>query len=315
MGNAIASGVVAGERRSIARAISLVESGTQEGHALAEQIHSHTGRAIVVGVTGPPGVGKSTLVDQLVARLRERRATAAIVAVDPSSGGGGALLGDRVRMRSHSTDPGVFVRSIATRGSLGGIATACGPAVRILDAAGYDVVLIETVGVGQAEIDVAALADCVLFVLAPGIGDEIQAAKSGVLEVADLFVVNRADEPAAVRTAQELDFVITLRRGLDAPATLLTEARTGRGSAELLDALDSWIRARLDDGEITRRREEAVVKAARSAFITEVGRRASQCFDRGFGSAMRNDLVSRRRTPASVAGQILTRSQAAMEDQ
>ena len=219
-----------GEPRAVSRLISLVETDTAAGRALlrdvAARLAPYTGRAHVVGLTGPPGVGKSTSTSALVTALRRRGRKVGVLAVDPSSPfSGGALLGDRVRMGEHATDEGVFIRSMASRGHLGGLAWSTPQALRVLDAAGCDVVLIETVGVGQSEMEVVALADTTVVLLAPGMGDGVQAAKAGILEVADVFAVNKADRDGARRTVRDLEYAIAMsqdgaragrRRGLDA---------------------------------------------------------------------------------------------------
>ncbi|MBV9314186.1 MAG: methylmalonyl Co-A mutase-associated GTPase MeaB [Pseudonocardia sp.] len=200
-----------GEPRSVARLISMVEDGSAQLREVAAALAPHTGRAQVVGLTGPPGVGKSTTTSVLVKVFRERGSRVGVLAVDPSSPfSGGALLGDRVRMQDHATDSGVFIRSMATRGHLGGLASATPQALRVLDAAGCDVVLLETVGVGQSEIEVVALADTTIVLLAPGMGDGIQAAKAGILEVADLFVVNKSDREGADQTVRDLRYMLSL---------------------------------------------------------------------------------------------------------
>jgi LAO/AO transport system kinase len=209
--SALAAGVLAGDRLSIARAISRAEREEPEAHALLAALHAHSGRAHVVGVTGAPGSGKSTLVTVLAQRYRAAGMTVAIVAVDPSSPfTGGAVLGDRVRMAALSGDPGVFIRSMATRGSLGGLSKTTGEAVAILDAAGFERILVETVGVGQAEIDIAATAHTTLVVEAPGMGDEVQAIKAGILEIADVLVVNKADRTGADRTVKALQLALEM---------------------------------------------------------------------------------------------------------
>src|SRR4029077_14214626 len=228
-------GVLAGDRRAVARAISLVEDGRPELERLSAGIYGATGRAGTVGITGAPGVGKSTLAGALVGALRADERRVAVLAVDPTSPyTGGALLGDRVRMQEHATDPDVFIRSMATRGHLGGMALAAPEAVRILDAAGHDVVLIETVGVGQAEVEVAAAADTAVVVLAPGMGDAVQMAKAGILEVADVFVVNKADRDGAGEVLRELRQMLHLGAARPwEPSVLAVSASEGAGMAEL----------------------------------------------------------------------------------
>jgi LAO/AO transport system kinase len=208
---ALAAGVLAGDRLAVARAISRVESEQPEAHALLAALHAHTGRAHIVGVTGAPGSGKSTLVTALAQCYRAAGLTVGILAVDPSSPfTGGAVLGDRVRMSALSGDSGVFIRSMATRGSLGGLSKSTGEAVSILDAAGFERILVETVGVGQAEIDIAATAHTTLVVEAPGMGDEVQAIKAGILEIADILVVNKADRTGADRTVRALQLALEM---------------------------------------------------------------------------------------------------------
>jgi LAO/AO transport system kinase len=249
-----------GEPLAVGRLLSLVEAGGAGGREVAAALASHRHRAHVVGLTGPPGVGKSTATSALVAALRGRGDRVGVLAVDPSSPfSGGAMLGDRVRMAEHTEDTGVFIRSMATRGQLGGLAWATPQALRVLDLAGCDVVLIETVGVGQSEVDVVALADTTVVLLAPGMGDGVQAAKAGILEVADVFVVNKADREGAAQAARELRHMIGLgERGAWTVPVLRTVASRGEGIAELLAALDahrSWSEA---SGERERRRTARV---------------------------------------------------------
>src|SRR5713226_3171344 len=206
---ALAQKVLSGDRRAVARAISMVEDGSEDLPTLSEALYPKTGRAPTIGLTGAPGVGKSSLAAQLVSAARARDRTVAVLAIDPTSPfTGGALLGDRLRMQAHATDPGVFIRSMATRGHLGGMALAAPEALRILDASGKDLVLIETVGVGQAEVEVASATDTTLVVVAPGWGDAIQVAKAGILEIADIFVVNKADKEGANDAVRDLNTML-----------------------------------------------------------------------------------------------------------
>jgi len=249
---------LAGDPRALARLVSLAENAAPGLRPVMRALAPFTGRGWVIGLTGPPGVGKSTVTAALVAAFRERGQRVAVLAVDPTSPfTGGALLGDRVRMQEHATDPGVFIRSMATRGHLGGLSAAAPQALRILDAAGFGVILVETVGVGQAEVEIAGLADTTLVLAAPGTGDAIQAAKAGILEVADIFVVNKSDQPGAQEAVRDLRTMIAMARrgeGDWKPPIVTTTATTGEGIADLtarLDAHWSWLAS---SGERDRRR-------------------------------------------------------------
>ncbi len=226
-----------GDARALARLISLVENGSPELRAVLRAVAPHAGNAQVIGLTGSPGVGKSTVTDRLVRAFRAAGQRVGVLAVDPTSPfSGGALLGDRVRMADHATDAGVFIRSMATRGHLGGLSWAAPQALRILDAAGFDVICVETVGVGQAEVQIAGLADTTLVVLAPGLGDSIQTAKAGILEIADIFVVNKSDRPGAhdvVRDLRNMLTMATYERGWK-PPIVSCAAATGEGVDELV---------------------------------------------------------------------------------
>jgi LAO/AO transport system kinase len=233
-----------GDVRALARAISVVEDDAEAGAALLRDAFPHTGRATVIGVTGSPGAGKSSLVDRLIASLREQGRRVGVVAVDPSSAySGGAILGDRVRMQGHAEDPDVFIRSMASRGHLGGLSRAASDAVDLMDAAGYDPVLIETVGVGQDEIEIARAADVVTVVLVPGMGDDIQAIKAGILEIADLFVINKADRPGADKVATELEAMMALVSTVSSPRPPIyrTVATSGEGVSALRDGLLTYL--------------------------------------------------------------------------
>ncbi len=262
----VVAGVVAREPRAIARAISLVEDGDDRLAELSAGVFPHTGAATTIGLTGAPGVGKSTIATALVRMARDDGRRVAVLAIDPTSPyTGGALLGDRVRMQEHATDPDVFIRSMATRGHLGGMSLAAPEAVRILDAAGFDLVIVETVGVGQAEIDVAAATDTTIVVLAPGLGDAIQMAKAGILEVADLFVVNKADRDGAGDVVRELRQMLHLgaARPWD-PPVLATTAADGTGIDELWREVDrhrAWLGS---SGTLATDRETAVIHEVRA---------------------------------------------------
>jgi len=236
--------IVARDPRAIARAISLIEDEASSGAALVARLHPRTGRAYLIGVTGPPGSGKSTLVDRLTAELRKSGVTVGVLAVDPTSPySGGAILGDRVRMQAHAEDAGVFIRSMATRGHLGGLARTTAEAAIVLDAAGFDIVIIETVGVGQDEVDIVRTADISLVTVVPGTGDEVQALKAGIMEIADIFVVNKADREGADRTAASIEAMLSLEAAAGdrwRPPVLRTVATTGGGVPELVEAIRAF---------------------------------------------------------------------------
>jgi len=263
----IATQALDGNRYALARLISLIEDDGADARAALAALYPRTGQAHVVGVTGAPGTGKSTLVNELAKALRSQDVTVGIVAVDPSSPfTGGALLGDRVRMRDLAGDPGVFIRSMASRGSLGGLARATNDAVKALDAAGFGVVLVETVGAGQAEVDIARTAHTTIVIEAPGLGDEVQALKAGLMEIADVLVVNKADRPGAANTARALEMVINRNsthgeEGKDTwrPPILQTVALDGSGVPQVLEAIAAH-RAHLRASGLWAKREQMRVE-------------------------------------------------------
>jgi LAO/AO transport system kinase len=252
---------VGGEVRAVARLISLVENDSPALREIAAALAPHTGHAQVVGLTGSPGVGKSTTTSALVTALRAEDKRVGVLAVDPSSPfSGGALLGDRIRMQDHATDDAVFIRSMASRGQLGGLSAAVPQALRVLDAAKCDVVLVETVGVGQAEVEIASLADTTMVLLAPGMGDGIQAAKAGILEIADVFVVNKADRDGADQVARDLRYMLSLggrhsQAGAWRPPIVKTVAARGEGIEDVVAALAKHAQWLDKHGELERRRE------------------------------------------------------------
>ena len=271
----LAERVLAGDQRAIARAISVVENEPTHATALIRQLFPRAGRAKVVGVTGAPGVGKSTLVDRLATEWRRTACRVGILAVDPTSPfSGGAILGDRIRMQHQAADAGVYVRSMATRGRLGGLADATSDAAVILDAAGSDIVLIETVGVGQGEIDIARTADVSIVVSAPGSGDDVQTLKAGIMEIADVFVVNKSDRDGADRAIGEIQAMLQLQEfaeGAWRPPVLKTQATTGDGVQAVLEAVHRFEDRNIDTRE--RRRTRArfrLVKILRDRFISRL---------------------------------------------
>ena len=253
----LVAGVLAGDRRALARAITLVEDAAPEAEALVREVYGRTGRAASIGVTGPPGVGKSSLVSALVAEVRGSGSSVGVLSVDPSSPfSRGALLGDRIRLSEHFLDPDVYIRSMGTRGHLGGLAEATLQALLLVDASGKDVVFLETVGTGQSEVEVIGIADVVLLVLMPGSGDAVQALKAGIMEIPDVIVVNKMDHPAAQTMLHEVRSIVALDPDRERrPRILLTDALRGEGVAELWEALRTR-RAELEErGELARRRE------------------------------------------------------------
>jgi LAO/AO transport system kinase len=275
---ALVKGALAGERSAMARLITLVETGGDLAHDAIARLYPHTGAAYTVGITGAPGSGKSTLTDKLISGIRKRGDEVGVLAIDPSSPfSGGAILGDRVRMQEHATDPGVFIRSMATRGHVGGLALATPQAIRVLDAAGKPWVLIETVGVGQVEIEVTGAADTTVVVVNPGWGDSVQASKAGLLEIADLFVVNKADRDGAAETVRDLEFMLELSLETEwRPPIVKTVASRNEGMDELWDAICAHRAFLESDGRLSDRRDRRIREEIRSIVVERLYERAGQ---------------------------------------
>jgi LAO/AO transport system kinase len=267
----LVDGVRAGDRRALARAITLVESRDPAAYPLVSELYPETGRAEAIGVTGPPGVGKSSLIGALVRHVRAQGRTVGVVSVDPSSPfSHGALLGDRIRLADHFLDPGVYIRSMGTRGHLGGLAEASLQALLLLDASGKDLVFLETVGTGQSEVEVSGIADSVLLVLMPGSGDSVQALKAGIMEIPDVIAVNKADTPSAKTMVTELRSVLSLAGEQEwAPPIVLTDALRGEGVEELWDALAAHRTFLEHDGRLEARRRRNL---GREVFALAAGR-------------------------------------------
>ncbi len=301
----LAEGVRQGDPRAIARAISAIENREAGAEALLRELFPHTGRALLVGVTGAPGTGKSSLVNRLAGHYRSAGKSVGILAVDPTSPfTGGALLGDRIRMQQHATDDGIYIRSMATRGYLGGLARATADATLVLDAAGKDIILIETVGVGQDEVDIVRLADATLLLLVAGLGDDVQNFKAGVMEIADVFVINKADRGDTDRLEAELKTMLSLSQRQDGwkPSVVKTVATEGTGVPELAAALESFIKQLDREGKRVERWQQRLLDLIRQQALERV-------LQAGVGQQQLADyarqIVRRQRDPYSVVSEML----------
>ena len=305
----LAERLLAGDKRALARAISLVEDDDPEGWALVREVYPHTGSATVVGFTGPPGAGKSTLIGRLIEHARARDREVAVLSIDPSSPfTKGALLGDRIRLTEHFLDPGVFIRSMATRGALGGLAEAALQAALLMDASGKDDVFLETVGVGQAEVDIIDHADTVVLVLQPGSGDSIQALKAGVMEIPDVIVINKADHPATRTMRSEIRSILSLgERRAWKPPIVETEAINGDGVGDLWDAVTRH-REHLAAGGLAERRRRSVEHEVVAVAVSQVRRRLLQAIERDDEvKRLLDDVNARRVDPLTATREIAER--------
>ncbi|MGH8904428.1 MAG: methylmalonyl Co-A mutase-associated GTPase MeaB, partial [Egibacteraceae bacterium] len=299
--------LLAGERRALARLITRVEDGS---HARLREVvrllHPHTGTARLVGITGPPGVGKSTLVSALIAEWRRRCRTVAVLAIDPTSPfSGGALLGDRVRMQDHVLDPGVFVRSMASRGHLGGLSWATPQGLLVLDAARFDVVVVETVGVGQAEVEIASVADTTVVTLAPDMGDAVQAAKAGILEVADVLCVNKADRDGVDRAVRELRQMQQLSHGAWVAPIRKTVASTGEGVTDLADAIDEHYAWLLQTSHLLHRRLNRARLQLREIALEQVRARLASVGEGDLVDRLAQEVVDHETDPYTAADRLI----------
>ncbi len=305
---ALADAARNGDRKALGRLLSLVEGMGDGARVVLEELFPVTGKAYTVGLTGPPGAGKSTLTDQLIARARAQQAEVAVLAVDPSSPfSGGAILGDRIRMQGHIDDPGVFIRSMASRGHLGGISEATPRALAVLDAVGFPFLFVETVGVGQAEVEIAERADTTIVVVHPRWGDSIQAAKAGLLEIGDVFVVNKADLAGADEAVADLKLMLEMGPGGDwTPPVLTTVATTGEGVVEAWEAVAAH-RAHLEaGGELDRLRAARLEADFRSAVAHELRLRASVVADDERFRSLAAEVAQRRVDPWTAAERLLS---------
>ena len=310
----LAKKLVAGDKRALARAITLVENKDPVGWELVKEVYPQTGNARMVGLTGPPGVGKSTLIGAITKHIRARDETLAVLSIDPSSPfTHGALLGDRIRLTEHFLDPGVFIRSMANRGALGGLSEATLQAALLMDAAGRDHVLIETVGVGQAEIDVIDHADTIVLALMPGSGDSVQALKAGVMEIPDVIVVNKADHPMTDTLVREIKGVLALGHGVDGwvPPVIKTQAAHDIGIDQLIEAIDAHRQHIEEQGTLVERRRRNLRNEVMELATISLRRKLeNEIATDPHAQALLDEVVERRLDPGSAAREILSRRNA-----
>jgi LAO/AO transport system kinase len=300
--------VCSGDVRALSRVISAVENRSHGSSEMLKALFAHSGQARILGLTGPPGAGKSTLVDQLARHYRKADRTVGIIAVDPTSPyTGGAILGDRIRMQEHFADPGIFIRSMATRGSLGGLARTTADVAMVLDASGRDVLMIETVGVGQDEVDIVRLADITVVILVPGMGDDVQTIKAGIMEIADIFVINKSDRDGAERVEREIRALqsLAIRSDKWTPPIVKTTATSGKGIEELAESIKVYEEYLQKDNLFEQREirnwEQRLLEMLRDSFLEKAHRKIGE----GTLSRYAAEIVKRERDPYSVVEDIV----------